>query len=161
MTTPLHVTFSDFIQKPTKAIALMLGTQLRGLRLTRRGEPDLYITTAARAEAVTEVVRASTRMFEAILRQDNASHDLLSRALPEAYPWVRFLPEGDADAFLAELVETSRASTDLNAVAPIYQVISSWKNTALIWSDPELAAALAGPATGEDHGPVPMPEPSA
>jgi hypothetical protein len=161
MTTPAHVTFSDLIQKPTKTIALMLRSQLRGLRLTRRGEPDLYITTAARAEAVTEVVRASTRMFEALLRQGNASHDLLARALPEAYPWVRFLPEGDPDAFLTELIETSRASTDLNAIAPIYDVIASWKNTAQIWADPELAAILSSPSDGDDYGPVSMPEPTA
>jgi hypothetical protein len=157
MTTLAQVNFSDLIQKPRATVARLFGT-FAGLRLVRRGEPDLYITTADRAEQTAEVVRSNTLMFHSLLKDEGAPQGLLRRALADAHPWVRFLPSRDTDLFLDELIEVSRASVELDTVAAIYQVITEWKHTAEVWADPELATALGPKAAGEDFGPVPMPQ---
>lgn len=73
----------------------------------------------------------------------------------EAFPWVRFLPREDVQAFLVELVETLRAVEELDSPAPVVQVITEWRHTAEIHADPELFATLT--SDGADHGAVPAP----
>jgi hypothetical protein len=76
-------------------------------------------------------------------------------ALPTAFPWVHFLPERDTHAFLTELVDTLHACADLGNVAALVPVINAWKNTAEIYSDPELLKAATAPLDGTDYGEVP------
>ncbi|MGW0604958.1 hypothetical protein [Streptomyces sp. NPDC002640] len=52
-------------------------------------------------------------MFVALLKDSPAAIELLTRIFPEAFPWVRFLPDSAVREFLPEFVETARASTDL------------------------------------------------
>jgi hypothetical protein len=75
--------------------------------------------------------------------------------IPEAFPWVRFLPRADVQAFLVELIGTLRTVEELGSPVPVAQVITEWRHTAEVHADPELFAALT--AEGEDHGAVPMP----
>ena len=79
----------------------------------------------------------------------------LLRALPTAFPWVRFLPKNDARAFLTELIETLHACADLGNVAALVPVINAWRDTAEIYSDPELLKAATAPLDGTDYGEVP------
>jgi hypothetical protein len=76
-------------------------------------------------------------------------------ALPDVFPWVRFLPTKDVRAFLVELVETIRACHDLGNMAAIAPVLAAWKGTAEIHSDPELLKAATAPLNGTDYGDVP------
>lgn len=85
-------------------------------------------------------------------------HDEQARALdviPEAFPWVRFLPKEDVQAFLVELIGTLRAVEELGSPAPVVQVITEWRHTAEVHADPELFATLT--TDGEDYGAVPAP----
>ncbi|GAB3282127.1 DUF6247 family protein [Parasphingorhabdus pacifica] len=75
--------------------------------------------------------------------------------VPEAFPWVRFLPAEDVRAFVVELVEILRAADSIDNHAPVVQVITEWRHTAEAHADPELAAQLTGEAT--DHGPATIP----
>jgi MoxR-like ATPase len=75
--------------------------------------------------------------------------------MPEAFPWVRFLPTEEVRAFVLELVSALRAPDAVENPAPVVQVISAWRSTAEIHADPELAAILS--TDGSDHGPVPQP----
>ncbi|MEU3304237.1 hypothetical protein ABZ729_31130 [Streptomyces sp. NPDC006678] len=63
-------------------------------------------------------------------------------------------PAHDVREFSVELVESLRAATDLDNTAAVAQLITEWKHTAEIHTDPELRAALLTDA-GEDFGPVP------
>jgi hypothetical protein len=94
-------------------------------------------------------------MFVALMRRDETARSLLVDVVPEAFPWVRFLPVEEVRAFVLELVETLRAVDALENPAPVIQVISAWQSTAEIHADPELAAILS--ADGADYGPVPEP----
>lgn len=149
----IEVLFSELVNKPKDTVA-KLGRS-RDLRLRRRDDEDLVLTTAARAEQNTELVSATTRMFVALMQHDEHARALLLDVIPEAFPWVRFLPKEDVQAFLVELVGTLRAVEELDSPAPVVQVITEWRHTAEIHADPELFAALT--QDGEDHGEVPAP----
>ncbi|MFF1709278.1 hypothetical protein [Streptomyces sp. NPDC058268] len=155
-TMPAEANFSELIQKPKDTVARMHGSVRQGIRLHRRGEDDLYLTTAERADQVTEVVDSTTRLFVAMMKSDPSAVDLLTRVFPDAFPWVRFLPEDAVREFLVEFVETARAAADLGTVGPLAPLIASWKATAEIYSDPELRAKLQEPVEG-DLGPVDAP----
>jgi hypothetical protein len=148
-----EVLFSELVNKPKDTVA-KLGSS-RDLRLRRRDDEDLMLTTAARAEQNTEFVSATTRLFVALMQHDEQARALLLDVIPEAFPWVRFLPRQDVQAFLVELIGTLRAVEELDSPAPVTQVITEWRHTAEVHADPELFATLT--TEGEDHGAVPMP----
>ncbi|MGW1492592.1 hypothetical protein [Streptomyces sp. NPDC002402] len=148
--------FSELIQKPKDTVARMQDSVRQGIRLHRRGEADLYLTTAERAEQVTEVVDSTTRLFVAMMKSDPAAAELLTRVFPEAFPWVRFLPEDAMREFLVEFLETAGAASGLGTVGPLVPVIASWKATAEIYADPALHAKLLKPVE-DDLGPVDVP----
>lgn len=148
-----EVLFSELVNKPKDTVA-KLGRS-RDLRLRRRDDEDLMLTTAARAEQNNEVISATTRLFVALMQHDEQARALLLDVIPEAFPWVRFLPREDVQAFLVELVGTLRAVEELGTPAPVAQVITEWRHTAEVHADPELFATLT--SDGEDYGAVPTP----
>lgn len=157
-TLPVEVNFSELINKPKDTVARLQGSLRKGMRLHRRDDEDLYLTTAARADEVVQVIDSTTRMFVALMKEDPATVDLLTRVFPEAFPWVRFLPDKEVREFLVEFVETARASTDLGIVSPIAQLITEWRHTAEVYADPELYKALTADHGDGDYGEVPVPE---
>ncbi|MEV8547237.1 hypothetical protein [Streptomyces sp. NBC_01261] len=156
-TMPAEANFSELIQKPKDTVARMQQNTRKGLHLHRRDGEDLYLTTAERAAAVTEVVDSTTRLFVAMMKTDPNAVAMLTRVFPEAFPWVRFLPEEDIRAFLVEFMETARAATDLGTLGPLIPLIAAWKSTAEVYADKDLLAALKQPEGG-DYGPVEPPE---
>ncbi|THA71755.1 hypothetical protein E6P78_03870 [Streptomyces sp. A0958] len=148
--------FSELIQKPKDTVARMQETHRKGITLHRRDDEDLYLTTAARAAAAAEVVDSTTRMFMALMKSDPKAVSMLTGVLPEAFPWVRFLPDAAVREFLIEFMETARAASDLGTVDPLAPLIASWKSTAEIHSDPALRSKLLEPVE-DDLGPVEAP----
>ncbi|OIJ67204.1 hypothetical protein [Streptomyces mangrovisoli] len=156
-TTPVEANLSELLQKPTDTIARMQSNAHRGIRLHRRGEEDLYLTTAARAEEAVLAVDSTTRIFVAMMKSDPQAVKILTHVFPDAFPWVRYLPDAAVREFLVEFVETARAAVDLDNVSLLAPVIAAWKSTALVHADPELRQALTEPK-GDDLGPVEPPE---
>jgi hypothetical protein len=150
-----EVPFSELVQKPTDTVARLTMTRGQTLRLRRRDAEDLTLTTATRAEQEHTVVSATTRMFVALMQRDEAARSLLIDVVPEAFPWVRFLPAQDVRAFVLELVDTLRAADALDNPAPVVQVIAAWQHTAEVHADPDLAARIH--LLEGDFGPVPQP----
>lgn len=155
MTAP-EVSFSD-LQLRGKAVADQLRrTPGQSLLVRRRDAEDLVLTTAERAEQEHTVSAATTRMFVALMRRDGAARELVTDVLPDAFPWVKFLPRDDVQAFVVELVSVLRASESIENPAPVVAVIEGWRHTAMVFADPALAAVLAG-STDDDFGAVPEP----
>lgn len=150
-----EIPFSELVQKPTDTIARLTATRGQTLRLRRRDAEDLTLTTASRAEQEHTVVSAATRMFVALIQHDEVARSLLVDVVPEAFPWVRFLPTQDVRAFVLELVETLRSADALDNPAPVVQVIAAWQHTAEVHADPDLAARIH--LLESDLGPVPAP----
>lgn len=149
--------FSELIQKPKDTVTRMQTSLRKGIRLHRRDAEDLYLTTAERAEQATEVVDSTTRLFVALMKSDPTAVDMLTRVFPEAFPWVRFLPEKEVREFLLEFLETARAASELGTVTPLAPVVAAWKSTAEIHADPELSRQLSA-RTDEDLGVVETPD---
>lgn len=151
----LEVPFSELLQRPRDTVAKLEGSRSRSLRLRRRDADDLTLTTAAQAEQDSAMVSATTKMFVALMRHDEAARSLVIDIMPEAFPWVRYLPTEDVRAFVVELVDTLRAADALENFAPVVQVITEWRHTAEVHADPELAARIR--KSDGDHGAVPEP----
>ncbi|TGB05676.1 hypothetical protein [Streptomyces sp. MZ04] len=134
------VNFSELVNKNKQTIARL--KESPRLLLHRRDGEDLILTTAARAEQDQTVVSAATRMLAAMARREPGSMELLLDILPDAFPWVRFLPEPDVHAFAVELVDTMRAADSLANNSSVAQLLIAWQHTAEVHSDPELLAAL-------------------
>lgn len=154
-TDQLDVNLSDLINKPKDTLAGLTGA--RRILLRRRNAEDLVLTTASRVEQDSEALSASTRIFVALMKRDEAARALLLDVIPEAFPWVRFLPDDGVRAFTVELVEVLRAADSVDNMAAVTTTIAAWQHTAEVCSDPELLAALTTDGE-EDHGPVPEPE---
>ena len=135
-------------------MAKMEESPRRRLRLDRRDGDDLILTPAARAEAEDEALGVASRLFFSLVKNDDGARALLL-SLPDVFPWVRFLPQEDVQAFLVELVETLRAAASVGNLAAMEPVIASWQATAEIYSDPELLRIATGPHDGTDYGEVP------
>ncbi|MEV0403356.1 hypothetical protein [Actinoallomurus sp. NPDC050550] len=145
------VPFSQLIQQPAKTVAKL--EEAQQVRLVRRDGEDLVLETANRAEAAAAAMTATTRLFVSLMKQDEGARALLM-ALPDVFPWVKFLPTEDVRAFLVELVDTANACAELDTLAPLETVVEAWRSTARIHADPELRAKLTEPLDGTDYGPV-------
>ncbi|WP_007024123.1 hypothetical protein [Saccharomonospora iraqiensis] len=153
-----EVNFSDLSRSGGEVLDKVSNSPARAVRVRRRdvADDDLVLMTESRARDEHEVMSATTRLFVAMMRDNDRARSLLMDVLPTAFPWVRFLPREDVQAFVVELVQTLDAAEDLDQnPAPVLQVITEWRNTAHVHADPELKALLT--AEGEDAGPVEPP----
>lgn len=149
------VNFSELVNKNKQTLARL--KESSRLLLRRRDGEDLVLTTVTRAEQDRTVVSAATRMLAAMARRDPGTTELLLDVLPDAFPWIRFLPESDVHAFAVELVDTMRAADSLSSNASVAQMLIAWQHTAEAYSDPELLVALTTDHA-EDYGPAPDPK---
>jgi hypothetical protein len=140
-------------RRKTATVAKLERAKRGQLRLARRDGEDLVLESARHAEDTEAAMSATTRLFVSLMKRDDGARALLT-ALPDVFPWVRFLPAEDVRGFLVELVETANACADLDSMAPLRPVIDAWKDTALIHADPELRDQLKQPLDGADYGPV-------
>jgi hypothetical protein len=154
MTAITEVPFSQLVQQPRETVAKLEDSPRRRLRLERRDGNDLILEAADRAEAKDDALRFSGNLFFHLVRNDDGARALLL-ALPDVFPWVRFLPKADVQAFLVELVDTIHACADMGNIAALMPVVTAWRETAEIYSDPELFKAASAPLDGADYGEVP------
>lgn len=154
MTACIEVPFSQLVQQPKETVARLEASPRRRLKLERRDGRDLILESADRAEADDNALNVTGRLFFSLVKTDKGARALLL-ALPDVFPWVRFLPKHDVQAFLVELVDTIHACGDLGNVAALMPVIAAWKETAEIHADPELLKAAREPLDGTDYGEVP------
>ena len=151
--TATEVNFSDLSNKPVETVKKLQHSPSRSLRVHRRGgEEDLVLTTASHAAEVTETASATTKLFLALMRENDQTRTLATEVVPTAFPWVRFLPKQDLQAFVVELVDTLEASDSLENWTPVAHLITEWRHTAEVHADPELRASLQ--SDGDDFGPV-------
>lgn len=78
--------------------------------------------------------------------------------LPDALPWVSFLPDEAVEEMTDELVKVARAATALDNLSPIAILLTQWRHTAEVYADPALLEILTRDHDGVDYGPVPRPE---
>jgi len=96
------------------------------------------------------------KILVALKQHDPRVGELVTDIVPEVFPWVAFLSGDEVREFVVELVSTMRAADSIDNPAPVIQLIDSWRHTAEVLADPELAAVLTQPSD-DDHGPVSTP----
>ncbi|MEU8567062.1 prevent-host-death family protein [Streptomyces pathocidini] len=145
------VSFTDLSRNP-KAVAARAAA-LGCLRVTHRDAPDMVLTTAMYAERAEENLTTASRLFLALLKQDDGAKSLLL-ALPEVFPWVRHLDAEEVREFTVELMEALSDAAELGAREAVHRAIVSWRATARINADPEQLREGLRPLGGVDLGPV-------
>ena len=101
------------------------------------------------------VVDFTAALLAGLVRSGNEA--VLHQALPDAVPWMTFLPDRDVDTFVRELVEVLRGAAAIDNLAPVAVLLVQWQHTAEVYADPTLLAAVTREVDG-DFGPVPIPE---
>ena len=146
------VPFSELLHHPA-ATAERLDS-VRALRLRRRDAGDLALMRIEQLERDGSVVELATSLLAGLVRSENIEG--IRRLLPDAVPWVAFLPEADFDAFLTEFVAVSRGAAALGNLAPVAVLLTQWRHSAEVYADPVLLEILTREPEG-DLGPVPAP----
>ncbi|MFC9429416.1 prevent-host-death family protein [Streptomyces sp. NPDC056987] len=145
------VSFTDLSRNP-KGVAARAAA-LGQLRVTHRDAPDMVLTTAVRAEHAEENLTTASRLFLALMKQDDGAKSLLL-ALPEVFPWVRHLDAEEVRAFTVELLEALSDAAELGAGEAVHRAIVSWRATARINADPEQLRESLRPLEGHNLGQV-------
>ncbi|MEU7021208.1 prevent-host-death family protein [Streptomyces sp. NPDC046203] len=145
------VSFTDLSRNPRGVAAR--AAALGRLRVTHRDAPDMVLTTAVRAEYAEENLTTASRLFLALMKQDDGAKSLLL-ALPEVFPWVRHLDAEEVRAFTVELLEALSDAAELGAGEAVHRAIVSWCATARINADPEQLRESVRPLDGDVLGPV-------
>jgi hypothetical protein len=147
------VPFSELLHHPAATAGRL--DAVPALRLRRRNAGDLALMRVEQLEQDRTVVAFAAHLLAGLARSGEI--DVLRRLLPDAAPWVTFLPDADFDSFVAELVAVARGAADLGNLAPIAVLLTQWRHSAEIYSDPGLLEILTREPEG-DLGPVPTPE---
>ncbi|WP_327676152.1 hypothetical protein [Kitasatospora sp. NBC_00458] len=146
------VPFSELLHRPAATTGRL--DAVRALRLRRRDAGDLALMRVDQLEQDATVVDFTSRLLTGLVRTGNSA--ALRAAIPEALPWVTFLPEEDVDLLLTELVDVTRGAVALDNLAPIALLLAQWRHSAEVYADPALHALLVREPDG-DLGPVPPP----
>ena len=83
--------------------------------------------------------------------------DLLNATLDEVHPWARLLPVDVRATFTEEAVGMLRACAALGRFSAYGDLLDSWRTTAEVYADPELARRLTG-SVELSGAPVPVPD---
>jgi len=147
------VPFSELLHHPAATADRL--EAVPALRLRRRDAHDLALIRVEQLEQDRTVVAFATHLLAGLVRSGELG--VLRRLLPDALPWVTFLPEQDFESFVADLVAVARGAADLGNLAPIAVLLTQWRHSAEIYADPALLEILTREPEG-DFGPIPAPE---
>jgi hypothetical protein len=148
--TTAEATFTDLLRHPNEVTNRLVEGDVI---IHRRDEEDLRLSIASRAAAVEESVAVVGRLMVDALA-DEEVRDRLSQRV--ALPWLRFLPAPERERFYRDFFECIEGAVAVGTLAPIARLLDQWQATAAIYADPDLAARLRRPITGEG-GRVPRP----
>lgn len=95
--------------------------------------PDMLMETRVRAQGLAGEVML-------------VPEDLVGRfagQMVAMQPWASSLPEEERRTFADQAADALRTGADTGRFDALTTLVEDWRNTAEIWSDPDLAAALA------------------
>ncbi|MEU4225160.1 hypothetical protein AB0F17_12750 [Nonomuraea sp. NPDC026600] len=142
--------YSAFLRGPSKILPSL---DHADVILERRDEENLILMRAERFEAGTASLRIAARALAIVARRNVG---LAEEVLTEELPWVTWLPDAERRECVRELLDHLIAGADTGELLPFGRALTSWRSTAVVWSDPQLARELQGPFPGD--GPdVPRP----
>ncbi len=123
-------TFSDFVRHPTKVLAYAEGEDIR---LTRREEGDLVVSSFERREENVSALELLARLIAATL--DDETCDRLSDQLRLELPWIDLLPLDQRRRFVGDYFRTARSCVSVGEFRPLVIEIEAWKETARAYAE--------------------------
>jgi hypothetical protein len=120
--------------------------------LRRRDAGDLALIRIEQLERDETVVQFAAHLLASLVRSGNT--DVLRGLLPDALPWVTFLPEADFAAFVTELVTVAGGAAALGNLAPVAVLLTQWRHSAEVYADPVLLERLTAEPEGDFGAPV-------
>lgn len=114
--------------------------------LERRDDENLILMRAERFQAGMTSLRIAARALAIVARRNSA---LAEEVLEEELPWLTWLPDMERQECVRELLSNLIAGADTGELLPFGRSLTSWRSTAVIWSDPRLASELQGPFAGD------------
>lgn len=136
--------YSQFLRGPSEVLPEL---ETADVVLERRGgEVNLLLTSVSRAEARAAGMALSARLMADFASEHPGSMvDYFVRELP----WMSWLPEDDRELATRELLAELMAGASTGLLDSFARAVKEWRETAEIWSDPELARRLRGPFPGD------------
>lgn len=125
------------------------------VRVRRRDGVTLVLRREDLSEELGSGLVVAARALRKALTQ--LAPNQAATVLVDEFPWVEVLPAGDQAEFVAEFVRAAQAAAELGRPELLARVINEWKNTALVYTSPDMLAAATTPVDS-DFGPVPSPE---
>ncbi|MCF6473727.1 hypothetical protein FAF44_35880 [Nonomuraea sp. MG754425] len=135
--------YSAFLRGPTQVLPSLDDADVI---LERRDDENLVLMRAERFEAGASGLRIAARALAIVARRNAA---LAEEVLAEELPWVTWLPDEERPECVRELLAHLIAGADTGELLPFARALMSWRSTALVWSDPQLARELQGPFPGD------------
>jgi hypothetical protein len=135
--------YSAFLRGPSQVLPSLDDADVI---LERRDEENLVLMRSERFEAGAESLHIAARALAVINRR---YPDLAAEVMAEELPWLRWLPNEEQPECVAELLGHLTAGADTGLLLPFSRALTSWRSTAEVWSDPNLARRLQGPFEGD------------
>jgi len=135
--------YSAFLRGPSQVLPSLDDADVI---LQRRDDEDLVLMRAERFEAAASGLRFAARSLAVLARR---APDLAEELLAEELPWLHWLPETERGGCVRELLADLVAGADTGLLLPFARNLASWRATAEVWSDPQLAHELQGPFPGD------------
>ncbi|MEV6210039.1 hypothetical protein [Kitasatospora sp. NPDC051914] len=135
--------YSAFLRGPSQVLPSLDDADVI---LERRDEENLVLMRAERFEATASGMRIAARSLAILARR---KLDLAEEVLAEELPWLHWLPESERATCVRELLADLVAGADTGLLLPFARNLASWRATAEVWSDPQLARELQGPFPGD------------
>jgi PHD/YefM family antitoxin component YafN of YafNO toxin-antitoxin module len=135
--------YSAFLRGPSQVLPSLDDADVI---LERRDEENLVLMREERFEATIAGLRIAARSLAILARRQV---ELAEELLADEFPWLHWLPEAERVKCVQELLADLVAGADTGLLLPFSRNLASWRSTAEIWSDPELAERLQGPFPGD------------
>ncbi|MEU6721527.1 hypothetical protein ABZ897_59655 [Nonomuraea sp. NPDC046802] len=135
--------YSTFLRGPSEVLPTLDNADVI---LERRDDENIILMRAERFEAGAAGLRIAARALATVARRDNA---LAEEVLAEELPWLTWLPDAERRECVRELLSQLLAGADTGELLPFARSLTSWRSTAVIWSDLQLARDLRGPFSGD------------
>jgi hypothetical protein len=147
-----EVPFSELLHRPVATADRLKA--VRALRLRRRDDGDLVLLRVDQMERDDAVVDFTADLLAGLVMTGNEA--ILRQVLPNALPWLTFLPDDSVEEFIRDLVDVTRGAASISNLSPIAILLTQWRHTAEVYADPTLLAAVTREVEG-DFGPAQVP----
>ena len=146
-----EVPYSSFLRGPSEVLPAL---EHGDVQLERRDAEALVMTRARRYQAAMRGTSLASAMVRDLAKNDAA---LAARLLAEQLPWLAWMPRGEQEDCLADILTNLAAGAETGTFEPFARSLAEWAHTAEVWADPELAKRLSSGLPGEGET-IPRPK---